>query len=80
MRYLINYHTFFIITLNIPNPPYSNTEAPHTTKSTARSKISKVYNDLDEFVADVKVWIATNDRHSFARRIDRLPNKWKAEM
>uniref|UniRef100_A0A914EN86 Uncharacterized protein n=1 Tax=Acrobeloides nanus TaxID=290746 RepID=A0A914EN86_9BILA len=34
--------------------------------------LGKVYNDLDELVADVKVWIAFKDRHFFALRIDRL--------
>ena len=42
--------------------------------------MGKVYNDLDELVADVKVWIASKDRHFFARGIDRLPHKWEAAI
>ncbi len=38
----------------------------------------KVYEDLDQLVANVKAWIASKDRHFFARGIDRLPNKWDA--
>ena len=43
-------------------------------------QMGKVYNDLDELVADAKVWIASKDCHFFAHRIDRLPHKWKAAI
>lgn len=39
---------------------------------------NKVYEDLDELVVDVKAWIASKDRHFFARGIDMLPSKWEA--
>ena len=38
----------------------------------------KVYDDLDELVADVKAWIASKKGDFFARGIDRLPSKWEA--
>jgi hypothetical protein len=42
--------------------------------------MGKVYNDLDELVADVKVWIASKNRHFFARGTDRLPHKWEVAI
>jgi len=32
----------------------------------------KVYEKFDQLVAGVKAWIASKDRHFFARGIDRL--------
>jgi hypothetical protein len=63
--------------------PYSLTEAPtdyHVDRWLKNWQIGKVYNDLDELVADIKVWITSKDRHFFARGIDRLPHKWKAAI
>uniref|UniRef100_A0A914BWE2 Uncharacterized protein n=1 Tax=Acrobeloides nanus TaxID=290746 RepID=A0A914BWE2_9BILA len=42
--------------------------------------LGKVYNDLDELVADVKVWIASKDRHFFTRGIDLLRHKWEVAI
>ena len=56
-------------------PPTLPQEPLQTTTPTARSKIGKFYNDLDELVTDIKVWIASKDHHFFARGIDQLPHK-----
>ena len=42
--------------------------------------MGKIYNDLDELVADVKVWIASKDTHFFARGIDRMSRQWEAAI
>ena len=39
---------------------------------------NKVYDDLDDLVADVKEWITSKNSNFFARGIDRLPSKWEA--
>uniref|UniRef100_A0A914DTM5 Histone-lysine N-methyltransferase SETMAR n=1 Tax=Acrobeloides nanus TaxID=290746 RepID=A0A914DTM5_9BILA len=49
----------------LQHPPYSPTEAP-TNYHVKNCQIGKIYNDLDELVADVKVWIAST---SFTRRM-----------
>ena len=63
------------------HPPYSPTEAPtdyHVNRSLKNWQMGKVYEDLDELVDDVKAWIASKNRHFFARGIDLLPHKWEA--
>uniref|UniRef100_A0A914CA75 Uncharacterized protein n=1 Tax=Acrobeloides nanus TaxID=290746 RepID=A0A914CA75_9BILA len=65
------------------SPPYSPTEAPtdyHVNHSLKNWQIGKVYNDVNELVADVKAWIASKDSHSFARGIDRMSHKWEAAI
>ena len=65
----------------LPHPPYSPTEAPSNYPVNRPLKnwmSNKVYEDLDELVVDVKAWIASKDRHFFARGIDMLPSKWEA--
>ena len=65
----------------LPHPPYSPTEAPtdyHVKKKKKNWQVNKVYIDLDNLEADVKAWIASKNRDSFARGIDRLPSKWEA--
>uniref|UniRef100_A0A914C5V3 Uncharacterized protein n=1 Tax=Acrobeloides nanus TaxID=290746 RepID=A0A914C5V3_9BILA len=66
--------TYLSIRPTLPQKPLQ------TTTSTACSKMGKVINDLDKLVSDVKVWIASKDRHFFTRGIDRLPYKWKAAI
>ncbi|GFU55471.1 hypothetical protein TNCV_2812871 [Trichonephila clavipes] len=39
---------------------------------------NKIYDYLDDLVADVKAWIASKNRVFFARGINRLPSKWEA--
>ncbi|GFV25554.1 histone-lysine N-methyltransferase SETMAR [Trichonephila clavipes] len=39
---------------------------------------NKIYDDLDDLVADVKALIASKNRVFFARGINRLPSKWEA--
>ena len=65
----------------LEHPPYSPTEAPtdyHVNRSLKNWQAGKVYDDLDDLVDDVKAWIASKDRHFFARGIDLLPSKWEA--
>ncbi len=65
----------------LEHPPYSPTEAPtdyHVNRSLKNWQAGKGYDDLGDLVADVKAWIASKDRHFFARGIDRLPSKWEA--
>lgn len=65
----------------LPHPPYSPTEAPtdyHINRSLKNWQKTKIYDDLDDLVADVKAWIASKNRDFFARGIDRLPSKWEA--
>ena len=67
----------------LEHPPYSSTEAPtdyHVNRSLKNWQMGKVYEDLDELVDDVKAWIASKDRHFFARGIDLLPHKWEAAI
>ncbi|KAK6735933.1 hypothetical protein RB195_018909 [Necator americanus] len=67
----------------LPHPPYSPTEAPtdyHVNHSLKNWQTNKVYDDLDDSVADVKAWIASKNRDFFARGIDRLPSKWGAVL
>ncbi|CAJ0947632.1 unnamed protein product, partial [Mesorhabditis belari] len=67
----------------LPHPPYSPTEAPtdyHVNRSLKNWQTNKVYDDLDDLVADVKAWIASKNRDFFARGIDRLPSKWEAVL
>jgi hypothetical protein len=62
---------------------YSPTETPtnyHVNRSLKNWQMGKVYNDFDEFVADVKVWIASKNRHFFAHGIDWLSHKWGAAI
>uniref|UniRef100_A0A914DCC2 Uncharacterized protein n=1 Tax=Acrobeloides nanus TaxID=290746 RepID=A0A914DCC2_9BILA len=61
--------------------PTLSIEAPtddHVNRSLRNWQMGKVYNDLNEFVADIKVWSASKYRHFLARGIDRLPQKWEA--
>ncbi|CAF0955466.1 unnamed protein product, partial [Didymodactylos carnosus] len=65
----------------LEHSPYAPTEAPtdyHVNCSLKNWQTGKVYDGLDDLVADVKAWIASKDRHFFARGIDRLPSKWEA--
>ncbi|CAF1652759.1 unnamed protein product, partial [Adineta ricciae] len=65
----------------LEHPPYSPTEAPtdyHVNRSLKNWQAGKIYDDLDDLVDDVKAWIASKDRHFFARGIDLLPSKWEA--
>ena len=67
----------------LPHPPYSPTEAPtdyHVNRSLKNWMSNKVYEDLDELVDDVKVWIASKNPDFFARGIDMLPAKWEAVL
>ncbi|KAK6736822.1 hypothetical protein RB195_019488 [Necator americanus] len=64
----------------LPHPPYSPTEAPtdyHVNRSLKNWQTNKVYDDLDDLVADVK---ASKNRDLFARGIDRLQSKWEAVL
>jgi [histone H3]-lysine36 N-dimethyltransferase SETMAR len=65
----------------LPHPPYSPTEAPtdyHVNRSLKNWLSSKVYDNLEDLVADVKGWIASKNIHFFERGIDQLPGKWEA--
>ncbi|CAF1455918.1 unnamed protein product [Adineta ricciae] len=65
----------------LEHPPYSPTEAPtdyHVNRSLKNWQAGKIYDDLDDLVDDVKAWIASKNRHFFARGIDLLPSKWEA--
>ena len=58
----------------VGHPPYSPTEAPtgyHINRLLKNWQTAKVYNDLEEFVADVKAWIASKNQRYFARGIDQ---------
>uniref|UniRef100_A0A914EDV4 Uncharacterized protein n=1 Tax=Acrobeloides nanus TaxID=290746 RepID=A0A914EDV4_9BILA len=46
----------------------------HVNRSLKNWQMGKVYEDLDELMDDVKAWIASKDRHFFARGIDLLPH------
>ncbi|KAK6735238.1 hypothetical protein RB195_018425 [Necator americanus] len=63
--------------------PHSPTEAPtdyHVNRSLKNWQRNKVYDDLDDLVADVEAWTASKNRDFFARGIDRLPSKWEAVL
>lgn len=65
----------------LPHPPYSPTEAPtdyHVNRSLKNWQANKIYEGLDDLVADVKAWIASKNRDFFTRGIDHLPSKWEA--
>ena len=50
----------------LPHSPYSPTEAPtdyHANRSLKNWQSDKVYENFDQLVANVKAWIASNDRH-----------------
>ena len=56
----------------VPYPPYSLTEAPtyfHVNRSLKNWQACKIYENFDQLVADVKAWIASKDRHFFAREL-----------
>lgn len=65
------------------HPSCSPTEAPtdyQVNRSIKNWQMNKVENDLDGLVANLKAWIATKDRHFFARGIDLLPRKWESAI
>ncbi|GIX85740.1 uncharacterized protein CDAR_241881 [Caerostris darwini] len=65
----------------LPHPPYSLTEAPtdyHVNLSLKNWQASKVYDEFDNLVEDVKTWIVSKNREFFPRGIDRLLSKWEA--
>ncbi|KAF8766882.1 Mariner Mos1 transposase like protein [Argiope bruennichi] len=50
----------------------------HINRTLEHWQASKVYDDIDNLVADVKAWIASKDCEFFASGIDGLPSKWEA--